>query len=152
MSLALLPEAPPLVADELGCIRVGGTRISLDVVIADFEAGLTPRDIAERYDVLHLADVFGAITYYLRHRVEVDAYLRRRTVEAMEIRAKVERDLKPGPRLSRPRERMAARNVAKLVNSEPQARRPRQAGSAKGMLVILQEDDEHLKDFEEYFK
>jgi antitoxin (DNA-binding transcriptional repressor) of toxin-antitoxin stability system len=31
-------------------------------------------------------------------------------------------------------------------------RKPRQPGSAKGVLVILQEDDEHLKDFAEYME
>ena len=29
-------------------------------------------------------------------------------------------------------------------------RKPRQPGSAKGKLIILKDDDEHLKDFEEY--
>jgi len=40
--------------------------------------------------------------------------------------------------------------VAKLVREETPIRKPRKAGSAKGKLVILQDDDEHLKDFEEY--
>lgn len=40
--------------------------------------------------------------------------------------------------------------VARLVSNSPLPRRPRKAGSAKGVLVILQEDDEHLKDFAEY--
>ena len=109
MSLILAPESPPLAMDELGCIRVGGTRVSLDVVVADYETGLTPKEIAERYDVLTEADVFGAITYYLRHRCDVDAYLTRRAAEAQEIRTKVERDLKPGPSLDQLRERMATR-------------------------------------------
>ena len=87
-TLTLAPETPPLAADEHGCIRVGGTRISLDIVVADFESGLSPKEIAERYDVLDLADVFGAITYYLRHRTEVKAYLTRRASEAQEIRAR----------------------------------------------------------------
>jgi len=109
MSLSLVPESPPLNIDELGCIRVGGTRVSLDVVVADYESGLTPKDIAERYDVLTEADVFGAITYYLRHRPEVEAYLQQRAEAAQQMRVKVERDLKPGPALSELRERMAAR-------------------------------------------
>jgi uncharacterized protein (DUF433 family) len=109
MPPTLAPESPPLTMDENGCIRVGGTRVSLDVVVADFQSGLTPEKIAARYDVLNLADVFGAITRFLRHRPEVDAYLARRAAEAQEIRAKVERDLKPGPSLTQLRERLAAR-------------------------------------------
>ena len=40
--------------------------------------------------------------------------------------------------------------VAKLVSQKPASRKPRKAGSAKGKLIILQEDEEHLNDFEEY--
>ncbi len=40
--------------------------------------------------------------------------------------------------------------VARLVAEQPQKRKPRQSGLAKGMLTILADDDEHLKDFEEY--
>ena len=42
------------------------------------------------------------------------------------------------------------RPVAKIVGQGMPVRKPRRAGSAKGKLVILKEDDEHLKDFEEY--
>jgi antitoxin (DNA-binding transcriptional repressor) of toxin-antitoxin stability system len=42
------------------------------------------------------------------------------------------------------------RQIARL-SAEPRAeRKPRKAGSAKGILKIVVEDDEHLKDFEEY--
>jgi antitoxin (DNA-binding transcriptional repressor) of toxin-antitoxin stability system len=40
--------------------------------------------------------------------------------------------------------------IAKLVGQQHPARKPRQPGSAKGKLIILAEDDEHLKDFKEY--
>ena len=39
--------------------------------------------------------------------------------------------------------------VAKLVSSRP-TRKPRQPGNCKGMLTIVSDDDEHLKDFAEY--
>lgn len=39
--------------------------------------------------------------------------------------------------------------VAKLVPTS-QVRQPRKAGNCKGMITIVAEDDEHLKDFEEY--
>jgi antitoxin (DNA-binding transcriptional repressor) of toxin-antitoxin stability system len=43
------------------------------------------------------------------------------------------------------------RPVAKIVgHGELAPGKPRRAGSAKGKLIILKEDDEHLKDFEEY--
>jgi antitoxin (DNA-binding transcriptional repressor) of toxin-antitoxin stability system len=40
--------------------------------------------------------------------------------------------------------------VARLLLEESLKRKPRRAGSAKGMLTIIRDDDEHLKDFEEY--
>lgn len=40
--------------------------------------------------------------------------------------------------------------VAKLVGQGRPARKPRQPGNCKGMLTIVSDDDEHLKDFIEY--
>jgi antitoxin (DNA-binding transcriptional repressor) of toxin-antitoxin stability system len=42
--------------------------------------------------------------------------------------------------------------VARLVGQRPPTRKPRQPGSAKGKLIILAEDDEHLKDFKDYMQ
>ncbi|MCI0377168.1 MAG: type II toxin-antitoxin system Phd/YefM family antitoxin [Gemmataceae bacterium] len=40
--------------------------------------------------------------------------------------------------------------VAKLVGERQEHRAPRVAGSCEGMITILVEDEEHLKDFAEY--
>lgn len=40
--------------------------------------------------------------------------------------------------------------VAKLVSEPAKQRQPRQAGNCIGMVQIVADDDEHLKDFEEY--
>jgi antitoxin (DNA-binding transcriptional repressor) of toxin-antitoxin stability system len=40
--------------------------------------------------------------------------------------------------------------VAKLVGQPLPVHKPRRPGSAKGKLVILAEDDEHLEDFKDY--
>ncbi len=41
--------------------------------------------------------------------------------------------------------------IARLIAEKPTAiKKPRVAGSAKGQLIIVQEDDEHLEDFAEY--
>ncbi len=42
--------------------------------------------------------------------------------------------------------------IARLLAEAKPARRARKAGSAKGMLTILAEDDEHLEDFAEYME
>jgi prevent-host-death family protein len=42
--------------------------------------------------------------------------------------------------------------VAKIVSSKPPQRQPRVPGRCKGMITLLVEDDEHLKDFKEYME
>ena len=40
--------------------------------------------------------------------------------------------------------------VAKLIIQPTSARQPRRPGSAKGILTIVSDDEEHLEDFKEY--
>ncbi len=40
--------------------------------------------------------------------------------------------------------------VAKLVSEPGKKRQPRKAGNCIGMIRIVADDDEHLKEFEEY--
>jgi antitoxin (DNA-binding transcriptional repressor) of toxin-antitoxin stability system len=42
------------------------------------------------------------------------------------------------------------RPVARIIGTPVIPRQPRQPGSAKGKLIILAEDDDHLADFQEY--
>lgn len=96
--LPLHPEPPPLRVDEGGAIRVGTSRVNLDVVVEQYENGMTPEDMVRAYDTLDLADVHAVIAYYLRHREEVRTYLKRRQEEAEVLRVKIEADR---PRISR---------------------------------------------------
>lgn len=112
--LRLQAEPPPLRVDAGGAVRVGNTRISFDLVVEQYENGMTPEDIVRAYDTLVLPDVFAAIAYYLRHRDEVRAYLKRRTEEAEELRAKIEAER---PRISR--EELLARRRAKEKADAP---------------------------------
>ncbi|MEW6366434.1 MAG: DUF433 domain-containing protein [Acidobacteriota bacterium] len=68
--------------------RIVGSRVSLDSVVHDFLSGLPPESIADNYDTLALEQVYGAITYYLAHRAEVDAYLRGNLAKFETLRAK----------------------------------------------------------------
>jgi uncharacterized protein (DUF433 family) len=55
---------------------VAGTRVSLDSIVLAFLDGLSPETIAtECFPVLTLEQAYGAITYYLAHRAEIDRYL-----------------------------------------------------------------------------
>src|SRR5437763_9820505 len=85
--LPLHAERPPLRVDQGGAVRVGSSRVSLDLVVEQYENGMTPEDMVRAYDTLALADVYAVIAYYLRHRDEVRAYLKRREAEAAALRA-----------------------------------------------------------------
>ena len=76
MSLTIDAEPMPLQADADGVVRVGGTRVTLDTVVVAFQQGATAEEIAEQYATLPLSDIYAAIAYYLRHRQEVEAYLK----------------------------------------------------------------------------
>ena len=87
-----LPETItlPLKLDEYGAIRMNGTRVTLDTVIARYHQGDSPEAIHEGFDVLPLNDIYAVIAYYLAHREELDVYLKRREEEAENIRQEVE--------------------------------------------------------------
>ena len=72
--LPLDAEPLPLRLDEGGAVLVGNGRISLDLVVEQYENGMTPEDVVAAYDTLALANVYAVIAYYLRHRDEVRAY------------------------------------------------------------------------------
>src|SRR5213080_5007361 len=57
--------------------RIAGTRVSLDSIVYDYLSGLSPEAIADNFDTLSLEQVYGAITFYLSHRDEVDQHLMR---------------------------------------------------------------------------
>ncbi|MEM7352715.1 MAG: DUF433 domain-containing protein [Acidobacteriota bacterium] len=78
-------EPIPLRTDEHGVIRIGATRVRLDTVVAAFDTGASAEEIADDYP-LQLDDVYAVITYYLRNREEVRAYLDRRRQHAEAVR------------------------------------------------------------------
>jgi uncharacterized protein (DUF433 family) len=82
-------EAPPLREDATGALRVGASRVLLELVIRAFQDGATPETIVQRYSTLALPDVYGVIAYYLRHRSEVEEYLLRREQKALEVEHRI---------------------------------------------------------------
>src|SRR5580692_10022617 len=112
--LPLHTEVPPLRVDEGGAVRVGTSRISLDCVVEQYENGMTPEDMVRAYDTLVLADFHAVIAYYLRHRDEVRAHLKRREEEARDLRARIEAE---HPRVSR--EELIARRGVREKDDAP---------------------------------
>ena len=57
-------------------IRIRGTRIGIETILYDYiHRGQSPEAIAARYPSLNLEQVYATITYYLRNREQVAAYL-----------------------------------------------------------------------------
>ena len=84
------PEPVPLARDSYGRLMVLGSRVSLDVLIADFKSGKTPESIHDAYETVSLADVYAIFAYYLRHRTEIEVYLAEQERKGTQIRAQLE--------------------------------------------------------------
>ena len=90
MPLSFEPEPPPLRLDPSGAVRVGETPVTLEVVVGRFLQGQAPREIVAQCPPLTLADVYGTIFYYLRHRAEVDAFLQETARQSEALRQSME--------------------------------------------------------------
>jgi uncharacterized protein (DUF433 family) len=95
MSLPVQVQPLPLLADADGIIRVGGTRVTLDTIVAAFRDGSTAETIVDQYPSLALADVYLVIGYFLSHQEDVDAYLMGRQQQAAQIRSQNEAKFDP---------------------------------------------------------
>lgn len=86
MVIAITTEPLPLAVNPDGVVQVGGTRVTLDTLVASFNQGATAEEIVFQYPSLQLADVYAVISYYLRHRQEVEEYLQQRQQQARHTR------------------------------------------------------------------
>ena len=82
---AFEPQTVPLTRWDDGSIRVGRTRVLLDLVIRAFSHGRTPEEIVISYPTLSLSDVYAAITYYLKHQEQIDTYIAEREQETEQL-------------------------------------------------------------------
>jgi len=69
-----------------GTYKVAGTRVSLDSIVYAFVSGQSAETIAQAFLVLTLEQVYGAVTFYLAHRAEIDQYLEKQGREYDEKR------------------------------------------------------------------
>ena len=66
--------------------RLAGTRVSLDSVVHAFWRGETAESIAQSFPVLTLEQVYGALTFYLANKSDLDAYLEKADEEFERLR------------------------------------------------------------------
>ena len=109
MPLNIVTDPNPLRVDEGGAVRVGNCRVLFELVVSEFQRGQTPEQIVQSFDTLQLADVYGAIAFYLRHRPEIEEWLRENDAQAQAIRKTIEASQ---PQMIGMRERLLARRRA----------------------------------------
>jgi uncharacterized protein (DUF433 family) len=109
MTLVLERQPLPLQTDADGVVRVAGTRVTLETIVAAFKTGATAEQIAHDYPVVTLVDIYAVITFYLRQREAVEGYLAAQRQAGQHIRQQMEGRFDPHGI----RDRLLARRAAK---------------------------------------
>ena len=117
MALKLEAQPVPLLLAHDGVVRVIGSRVTLDTIVAAFQTGATAEEIVQQYPSLQLADVYAVIAYYLRQRPEVETYLRERHRLAKRVRAQTRSRFDT----TGVRDRLLARRTKPTVRSDDSA-------------------------------
>lgn len=72
---SMLRPYPLLSPHASGVIRIGHTRLRLDVVINAFNQGCSAEEIVMQFPTLDLAEAYEVIAFYLRNKEWVDAHV-----------------------------------------------------------------------------
>ncbi len=80
----------PLHQDNDGSIRIGNTRVLLELVVHAFQRGESAESIVESFPTLRLDDVYAVLAYYLQYQDDVHAYIKVVETESQLIREKIE--------------------------------------------------------------
>jgi uncharacterized protein (DUF433 family) len=65
-------DTDKLIQERDGDLYVGPSRVLVPVIATNYNRGARPEEIQERFPTLTLAEVYGAILYYLEHKDELD--------------------------------------------------------------------------------
>lgn len=88
-------DSIPISKDAAGVLRVGESRVTLDLVVRAFQRGATAEEIVLDFPSLNLADVYQALGYYLKHEQELEPYFQSRQQEASALLAAHESEWAP---------------------------------------------------------
>lgn len=97
---------------ENGAYRIADTRVSLDSVVYSYNRGNLPETIQRQFSSLTLAQVYGAIAFYLSNQTEINEYLRQGEIEYEQMR-QTQREADPEfyARIDKLREKMRNENL-----------------------------------------
>jgi hypothetical protein len=87
----------PLREDPPGVLRVGDSRVLLELVICAYKRGEAPEGIVRSYRTLQLADVYAVISRYLADPAPFGDYLRQCDEQAEAVRREIEASQRSGP-------------------------------------------------------
>ena len=103
------PLPQPWSIDSYGNIRISGTRITIDLLFAYFEADYSPEYLIEQFPTLKPADVYLVKAFYLLHPEESREHLRLVREEVARLRAEFEAEFgSPEETMKRVLERAAS--------------------------------------------
>lgn len=88
----------PLRRDADGAIRIGSSRVLLEVLLGFYLQGETAEDLHEGFPTVPLADIHAVISYYLNHSDEVNAYMADVREQGEALRREIEASYTPKQR------------------------------------------------------
>src|SRR3954467_1128607 len=97
MTLTITALPVPLRTDAYGTVRVGDTRVSLEIVITAFQEGASPEEIVQQLPTLDLGDVYAVLAFYLYNRAAVDAYVQEQREESELVLAELDAQWNASP-------------------------------------------------------
>jgi len=90
MKQLTLTHSVPLEQDAEGTVRVLGTRVTLDTLMAAFNKGNTAEQIQDSFPSLSLAQVYGVIAWYIDNQKDAEEYFKARQTDADTMREEIE--------------------------------------------------------------
>ncbi len=93
MQLTQIKNPNPLREDKHGVTRIGATRVTLQNIVHLYMQGASAEEIALRFDVLNLTDVYATLSFYLNHSKQVQQYLDQQHQASTHARRKAEQVL-----------------------------------------------------------
>ena len=101
----------PYLEQEDGALRIKGTRVGIEPIVVRFQEGASPEKIVDSFPTVTLAQVYGAIAYYLDNKQLIDEYM----AESQRVLEKIPRLSETDPelyaRLEAARRQMSSKRV-----------------------------------------
>ena len=83
-------DTPFLTQEDNGTIRVTGSRITLDTLVAHIEQGRSARWIHNSFPSLSVKEISNVMAWYRDHKTEADEYILAGEIEAEKLRREIE--------------------------------------------------------------